>query len=319
MQRREFLFGTGMALASAWSPAHAQAFPEKPIKLIVPYPPGGNTDVVGRLYAQKLAERLKQPVIIDNRGGAAGTIGAAAAAKSPADGYTIVIGDSGSLVIATFANSNLSYSPLKDFSPISLVSSVSIVVCVRPDSPIRDMSDLLARAKASPGKITIGTPGNGSPPHLAFALLASMTGIDLLHVPYKGGAAATTATIGGEVDLLIDGTALAQVKGGRLRAIAVTGPRLAALPEVPSVGETVKGFEFTNWWGILAPSGTRGEVVSRLNSELTAIAALPEVREKLTSLGLTARSGSPNEFGDFIRAETEKIAGAIRAASIKFS
>jgi len=181
------------------------------------------------------------------------------------------------------------------------------------------MSDLLARAKASPGKITIGTPGNGSPPHLAFALLASMTGIDLLHVPYKGGAAATTATIGGEVDLLIDGTALAQVKGGRLRAIAVTGPRLAALPEVPSVGETVKGFEFTNWWGILAPSGTRGEVVSRLNSELTAIAALPEVREKLTSLGLTARSGSPNEFGDFIRAETEKIAGAIRAASIKFS
>jgi tripartite-type tricarboxylate transporter receptor subunit TctC len=223
------------------------------------------------------------------------------------------------LVIATFANSNLSYSPLKDFSPISLVSSVSIVVCVRPDSPIRDMSDLLARAKASPGKITIGTPGNGSPPHLAFALLASMTGIDLLHVPYKGGAAATTATIGGEVDLLIDGTALAQVKGGRLRAIAVTGPRLAALPEVPSVGETVKGFEFTNWWGILAPSGTRGEVVSRLNSELTAIAALPEVRERLTSLGLTARSSSPNEFGDFIRAETEKIAGAIRAASIKFS
>ncbi|MFZ9297614.1 MAG: Bug family tripartite tricarboxylate transporter substrate binding protein [Hylemonella sp.] len=319
MQRREFLFGTGMAVASAWSSAHAQTYPEKPIKLIVPYPPGGNTDVVGRLYAQKLAERLKQPVIIDNRGGAAGTIGAAAAAKSPADGYTIVIGDSGSLVIATFANSNLSYSPLKDFSPISLVSSVSIVVCVRPDSPIRDMADLIARAKASPGKITIGTPGNGSPPHLAYALLASMSGIDLLHVPYKGGAAATTATIGGEVDLLIDGTALAQVKGGRLRAIAVTGPRLAALPDVPSIGETVKGFEFTNWWGILAPFGTRSEVVNRLNSELTSIAALPEVRERLTSLGLTARSGSPNEFGDFIRAETEKIAGAIKAANIKFS
>lgn len=319
MDRRKLLIGAGLVATAAWRPAQAQAYPDKPLKLIVPYPPGGNTDIVGRLYAQKLAERLKQPVVIDNRGGAAGTIGAAAAAKSPPDGYTLVIGDAGSLVIATLANPNLPYAPLKDFVPISLVSSVSIVVCVRPDSPIRDMADLIARAKAQPGKLTLGTAGNGSPPHLAYALLTSMTGIQLLHVPYRGGAAATTAAIGGEVDVMIDGTALAQVKGGRLRAIAVTGPRLTALPEVPSIGETVKGFEFTNWWGMLAPAGTPAEVARRLNDEFTAIAALPDVQDRLTSLGLTARHSTPQQFGDFLRVETDKITGAVKSAGITFS
>ena len=316
MDRRQLMLGAGLAMAGL-PKARAQAWPDKPLKLIVPYPPGGNTDIVGRLYAQKLSERVKLPVVVDNRGGAAGAIGAAAAAKSPADGYTLVIGDSGSLIIAALANPNLPYAPLKDFAPISLVSSVSIVVCVRPDSPIRDMADLIARARAQPGRLTLGTGGIGGPAHLAYELLASMTGIQLLHVPYKGGAAATTATIGGEVDLMIDGSAFAQVKGGRLRAIAVTGPRLPALPDVPGIGETVRGFEFTNWWGMLAPAGTPAEVVRRLNEEFTAIAALPDVQERLTALGLAARHSTPPQFGDFLRAETDKIAGVVKSAGIK--
>lgn len=318
MQRRTLLLAA-TAAAATHGALWAQAWPDRPIKLIVPYPPGGNTDIVGRLYAQKLAERLKQPVVIDNRGGAAGTIGAGVAAKSPTDGYTLVVGDSGSLIIAALANPSLSYAPLKDFAPISLVSSVSIVVCVKPDSPIRDMADLIARAKAQPGKLTLGTAGIGGPAHLAYELLALMAGIQLLHVPYKGGAAATTATLAGEVDLMIDGAAFAQVKGGKLRAIAVTGPRLPALPDVPGIGETVKGFEFTNWWGMLAPTGTPPEVLRRLNEEFSAIAALPDVQERLTSLGLAARQSTPAQFGDFLRAETDKIGGVVKSAGIKLN
>ncbi len=318
MDRRQVMLSAGLAVAGLPA-ARAQSWPDKPLKLIVPYPPGGNTDIVGRIYAQRLSERLKVPVVVDNRGGAAGAIGAAAAAKSPADGYTLVIGDSGSLIIAALANPNLPYAPLKDFDSISLVSSVSIVVCVRPDSPIRDMADLLARVRAQPGRLTLGTAGIGGPAHLAYELLASMTGIQMLHVPYKGGAAATTAAISGEVDVMIDGAAFAQVKAGRLRAIAVTGPRLAALPEVPGIGETVKGFEFTNWWGFLAPAGAPTEVVRRLNEEFTTIAALPEVQERLTALGLAARHSTPQQFGEFLRAETDKIAGVVRSAGIKLS
>ena len=316
MDRRQLLLGAGLA-AAGLPRARAQAWPDKPLKLIVPYPPGGNTDIVGRLYAQKLAERLKQPVVIDNRGGAAGTIGMAAAAKSAPDGYTLVVGDSGSLIIAALANPSLPYAPLKDLTPIGLVTSVSIVLCVKPDSPIRDMADLIARAKAQPGRLTLGTAGIGSPSHLAYELLSSMTGIQMLHVPYKGGAALTTAAIGGEVDVMMDGAAFAQVKGGRLRAIAVSGPRLPALPDVAGVGETVKGVEFTNWWGLLAPAGTPAEAVRRLNEELTAIAALPDVKERLTSLGLAARSSTPQQFGDFLRAETDKIGGVVKSAGIK--
>ena len=300
------------------APVSAQTFPDKPIKLIVPYPPGGNTDIVARLYGQKLSERLKQPVVIDNKGGAAGAIGAAIAAKSPADGYTIVIGDLGSMVITSVANPNLAYAPLKDFSPISLVTSVSVVVCVNPSSPIKTLDDLLAMAKAQPNKLTIGTAGVGAPAHLAFELLTSMTGMKLTHVPYKGGAQAATALLANEIDIMIDGAALGQVKAGRLRAIAVTGPRLSALPDVPSINETIKDFNFTNWWGMLAPAGTPVAVVKRLNEEFTAIAAMPDVKEKLTSLGLTAQSGTPVQFSDHLKSETDKIFKIVKSANIKF-
>ena len=310
-----------LAFVAAWvaSPnASAQTYPSKPIKFIVPYPPGGNTDIVGRTFAQKLSERLGQPVVIENRGGAAGTIGMAVAAKSPADGYTLVIGDLGSLVIATFSNPNLPYSPQKDLAPIGIVTSVSIVVTANLKSPDNTIDDLLARARANPGKITYGTAGAGSPGHLAVELLRSMTKVDLVNVPYKGGAPAVTDLLGGQVDIVVDGAAFAQVKGGRLKALAVTGPRLPALPDVAGIGESVKGYEFTNWWGILAPAGTPPEAVKKINEELTAIAALPEIKERLTGLGLAAQSSTPEQFADHLRAETEKIDRIVKAANIKF-
>ncbi len=181
----------------------------------MPYPPGGNTDIVARTFSQKLAERLGQPVVIDNRGGAAGALGMGVAAKSPNDGYTLVIGDLGSLVIAPLSNPNVGYNAQKDLAPISLVTSVSIVVTVNPKSPDKTFADFLARAKAQPGKLTYGTGGIGGPGHLAFELLRSMTGVDILHVPFKGGAQAITGLLGEQVDIVVDGTAIAQVKAGR--------------------------------------------------------------------------------------------------------
>ena len=298
--------------------AFAQTYPSRPIKFIVPYPPGGNTDIVGRTFAQKLSERLGQPIVIDNRPGAAGSIGMAVAAKSPADGYTLVIGDLGSLVIAAFANSNLPYNPQKDFAPIGLVTAVSIVVTVNPKSPDNTFDELLARARANPGKITYGTSGAGSPGHLAMEMLRAITKVEMVNVPYKGGALAVTDLLGGQIDVVVDGSAFAQVKGGKLKAIAVTGPRLPALPDVPSMSESVKGYEFTNWWGILAPVGTPPEAVKKINDELTAIAALPEIRERLTGLGLAAQSSTPPQFADHLRSETEKVDRIVKGASIKF-
>lgn len=317
MNRRRLLIRACL-LGAMCSTAHAQTYPNKPIKFIVPYPPGGNTDIVARLYGLKLSERLGHPVVLDNRGGAAGTIGVSLAAKSPADGYTLVIGDLGSLVINAVANPNLPYSPLKDFAPISLVTSVSIVVCVNIKSPIQTFEQFLTLARAQPGKLTVGTAGIGSPAHLGLELLASMAGLQLVHIPFKGGAQGTTALLGGEIDVLIDGAAFGQVRAGKLRPLAVTGPRLPALPDVPGIGEAVKGFSATNWWGILAPAGTPAEVVRRLNEELTAIASMPDVKERLTNLGLAAQSSSPQQFEEHLRAETEKVTRIVKSANIKF-
>jgi tripartite-type tricarboxylate transporter receptor subunit TctC len=306
-------------VACLWTAAAlAQPYPSQPIKLIVPYPPGGNTDIVARLFAQKLSERVGQPVVIDNRGGAAGALGMALAAKSPNDGYTLVIGDLGSLVIGPISKPDIGYNPQKDLAPVSVVTAVSIVVTANPKSGIGSMPELLARAKAQPGKLNAGTGGQGGPGHLALELLRSMSGVDIVHVPFKGGAAAVTALLGEQVDIVIDGSAMAQVKAGRLKAIAVTGPRLAALPDVPAIGETVKGFEFTNWWGILAPAGTPATAVNRINTELTAIAALPDVRERLSDLGLSAQSSTPQQFSELIRTETNKVARIVKDAAIKF-
>ena len=318
--RRGLLLGIAACLAASVlaTDTSAQAYPSRPIKLIVPYAPGGNTDIVARIFGQKLSERIGQPVVFDNRGGATGTLGVGVAAKSPPDGHTIVIGDLGSMVIANHAIPNRPYDPVKDFAPIGLVTGVSIVLTANPKSPAATFEDLLARARAQPGKVTYGTAGIGSPSHMAMELVQSMTKASFLHVPFKGGAQAVTALIGEQIDFLVDGAAFGQVKGGRLKALAVTGPRLPALPDTPGIGETVKGFEFTNWWGFLAPTGTPAEAINRLNDEFKQIAATPEIRERLSGLGLATRSGTPQQFAEHLKSETEKIGRIVKDANIRF-
>jgi tripartite-type tricarboxylate transporter receptor subunit TctC len=300
--------------ALAWS----QAYPNRPIRLIVPYGPGGNTDNVARTFGQKLSERLGQPVVFDNRGGAAGTLGVALAAQAPNDGYTLVIGDIGSMVIANHSVPTLPYQATKDFAPIGLLSSVSLVVTTHPNSGLTTLQEVLNRARAQPGKLSYGTSGVGSPGHLATALLLSMAKVDMLHVPFKGGAQAVSGLLGQQVDMLIDGSAVGQVTGGRLRAIAVTGQRLPALPEVPGIGEIVPGYAFSNWWGLLAPAGTPDDIVARLNEALQAISAMPDVRERLRVMGLAAFSGTPQQFTDHLRGETDKVARVVKESNIKF-
>ena len=306
------MVASGMVAA----PARAQTYPSKPVHFIVPYPPGGNTDIVARLYAEKLSQRLGQPVVIENRGGAAGTLGMGIAAKSAGDGYIVVIGDLGSMVIGPLANPAVPYT-YKDVVPVGILADVSIVVSANPKSPDNTIGDFLARAKANPGRLTYGTSGVGAPSHLAMEHLRAITGVDILHVPFKGGAQAVAGLLGEQVDIVVDGAAMAQVKAGKLKALAVTGPRLAALPDVPGIGETVKGFSFTNWWGLLAPAGKPPEAVRRLNAELVTIAAMPDVRDRLRELGLNAQSSTPEAFGDLMRAEYEKVARIVKNAGIK--
>ena len=305
-----------------WSTTHVLAqglFPNRPLKLIVPYPPGGNTDLVARLFAVHLATALGQPVIVDNRGGAAGSIGMSAAAKSPADGYTLVIGDVGSLVVNRFAQPNLAYDPLKDYAPISLISTVSIVVTARADFPANTFVEFLALARANPGKYTCATAGTGTIGHLSLEMLMSMANIKVRHIPYKGGAPALTDLLGGHVDLMIDGAAFSQARAGKIKALAVTGDRIGAMPNVPTIAESgVPGYRFSNFWGYLMPAGTPKEIVDRVAAEIQRIAAQPAVRKQLTESGITAASSSPQFFGDLIRSENEKIEGIIKTAKISF-
>ena len=296
----------------------AQTFPSRAITMIVGYPPGGNSDIVARVYSQKLSERLGQPVIIDNRPGAAGVMSLRILTKSPNDGYTLAIGDIGNMVVSSYVNTDTGYNAQKDFAPVGLVATTSLLVAVNPKSPINTFQEFLTAAKAQPGKLTFGSGGVGNAGHLAFEQVRSITKIDVLHIPFKGGAQATTALMSEEIDMVIDGSTFAQVKSGRLKALAVTGPRLPGLPDVPSIGETVKGFSFTNWWGFIAPVGTPDEAVNRLNKELNAIAALPEIRERMKDLGLEAKSSTPRQFADHLRSETENVGRIVKDAGIKF-
>jgi tripartite-type tricarboxylate transporter receptor subunit TctC len=222
------------------------------------------------------------------------------------------------MVVSSFANADTGYNSQKDFAPVGLVATTSLLVAVNAKSSINTFQEFLTAAKAQPGKLTFGSGGVGNPGHLAFEQLRSITKIDVLHVPFKGGAQATTALMSEEIDMVIDGSTFAQVKSGRLKALAVTGPRLPALPDVPSIGETVKGFNFTNWWGIITPAGTPTEALNRLNKELNAIAALPEIRERLKDLGLEAKSSTPRQFADHVRSETENVGLIVKDAGIKF-
>jgi tripartite-type tricarboxylate transporter receptor subunit TctC len=298
----------------------AQGYPDKPLKLVVPFPPGGPTDIVGRLVAQKLAEGIGQPVVVENRPGAGGTVGSTAVARAPADGYTLLYGST-TLAIAPSLYRDLAYDPRTAFAPISLVSRGPIIVAVNAQLPAKTLKDFIALAKSSPGRINYGSAGSGTPPHLAAELFKTVAGVDLVHVPYKGGGPAVSDLAGGQVQVIFEGlpTLLPHIKSGKVRALAITGAkRDPALPEVPTFAEAgLPGYDANFWNGLVAPAGTPAEVIARLNSVLVQALATPEVHAALVRLGLEAAGTTPQQFGDFIAAEIDKWARVVKASGAK--
>jgi len=302
-------------------PACAPDYPRRPIRLIVPFPPGGGNDIVARAVAQELGKSLGQPLVVDNRAGAGGAIGAELAARSPADGYTLFLGGVGSHVVNPSLHAKLSYDPIRDFAPVTLIASAPSVLVVNPSLQATSIAEFTALAKANPGKLNYASNGNGSSAQLAAVLYESMAGVRMVHVPYKGVAPALVDLMSGEVQLMF-GTLVAilpHIKAGRLRALAVTGRnRSALLPEVPTLAESgLPGYEAGSWYGILAPAGTPGAIVARLNAEINNAIRQPEVRERLAAEGAEVLGGTPGDFASHIKAELSRMGKLMREAGIR--
>jgi tripartite-type tricarboxylate transporter receptor subunit TctC len=309
------------ALAFGVQAALAQGYPSKPIHLIVPFPPGGPTDIVGRLVGQKLAEGLGQPVIVENRAGAGGTVGSTAAAKAPADGYTLLYGSTSTLAIAPSLYHDLAYDPRSAFAPISLVSRGAIIAAVNAQVPARNLREFIALAKKSPGKLSYASAGSGTPPHLAAELFKSIAGVDLLHVPYKGGAPAINDLVGGQVQAIFEGQVvlLPHIKSGRVRALAITGTtRDPALPDVPTFVEAgLPRYDAYFWSGLVAPAGTPAEVIAKLNSVLVRALNAPDAHDALMRQGLEPAGTTPQQFAAFIASEIERWGRVAKASGAK--
>jgi tripartite-type tricarboxylate transporter receptor subunit TctC len=294
-------------------------WPSKPIRMILPFPPGGGTDILGRLIADRLSASLGQPVVTENRGGAGGNVGAEAAAKSAPDGYTIVL-VAPSLAISPTLYSKLNYDPVKDLAPISLVATVPNVMVTQPSMP-GDLKEFIATVKAKPGALNFGSGGAGTSNHLAGELFNLVAGTKLVHIPYKGVNLAMQDVLSGNVHLVFIGipAAAPHIKAGKLRALALVAPqRSAALPEVPTVAEAgLPDFEVTTWYGILAPAGTPRPIINRLNGELQKIMHAPELKEKLAATGTDPLTSTPDEFAAYIKKEIAKWGDVIRKAGVK--
>jgi tripartite-type tricarboxylate transporter receptor subunit TctC len=301
--------------------ASAQTYPAKPIRMVVPYPPGGGNDTFGRLVGQKLGDRLGQQVVVENRPGAGATLGTEVVAKSPPDGYTLLLGSIATHAISPSLYSKVNYDPVRDFAPITVLAVAPTVLIAGPQVAARSLAELLAAARAQPGKLTYASGGNGTPPHISAEVFKAMTATDLLHIPFKGGGPALVGLMGGQVDLMFDtaASAMPHVKAGKLRALAIaTAQRSGDLPEVPTFTEAgLSGYEVNSWYAVLAPAGTPPEIVARLHREITASLREPDMRERLRALGTDPVGNTPEEFGAFIRAELAKYAKVIRDAKIK--
>jgi len=308
-------------LACAVSPAFAQNYPTKPVRFIVPFAPGGGSDLVARTVAQKLTEALGQTVVVDNRTGAAGSIGAELAAKSPPDGHTLLLGSNGPLAINPHLYPKLPYDAERDFAPVALVTVMPFLLVTHPALPVRSVKELVALAKSRPGQLNYGSPGNGSTTHLANELLKSMTGISIAHVPYKGVAPAATDLISGQTQMMSGdlSTLLPHVKSGRMRAIAVTSARRSSLlPDMPTIAESgVPGYEASGWFGVLVPAATPAAIVERLNTATVKGLAAADARDRLGALGGEVAGGSPAQFGAYVRQESAKWGKVIRAIGLK--
>jgi tripartite-type tricarboxylate transporter receptor subunit TctC len=305
----------------ATSVAMAQPYPSKPIRFVVPYPAGGPLDTVARLLGQKVSESTKQPVIVDNKPGAGGNIGADAVAKAAPDGYTILMGAVATHAINPYLYASMPYDAARDFIPVTQIASTPNVLVVNPSVPASNVREFIAYAKANPGKLNFGSGSTGSAGHLAGELFKTMAGVDMTHVPYKGAAPAMNDLIGGQIQLMFDNLAssLAQVRAGRIKALAVTTAKRSPLaPELPTIAESgLPGFDINTWFGLFVPAGTPREVVERLHTEFTRALAAPEVREKMLNLGAVPVGSTPEEFAAYVRAEAGRYARVVKSSGAR--
>jgi tripartite-type tricarboxylate transporter receptor subunit TctC len=300
--------------------ALAQDYPTKPVKLIVPFPPAGGTDIMSRVVAQRLTEANKWTVVVDNRPGAGGNIGVDAAAKSPADGYTLVMGQMSNLAINPTLYKDLPYDPLKDLVPVALVGEGPIALAVRADSPMKSLADLVAAAKAKPGAITMASPGSGTVAHLSGVRLMQAANVKFEHIPYKGASAAIPDLLGGNVDFYVSSvpSVQSQVAAGRMRILAVTSKRRSPIfPNVPTVGETYKGFDAVTWFGILAPAGTPAPIVAKLNAEINKALKEPSVRAAIEKEGGEVIGGTSQQFAELMKSEITSWSAVVKASGAK--
>ncbi|WP_019142671.1 Bug family tripartite tricarboxylate transporter substrate binding protein [Noviherbaspirillum massiliense] len=310
------------ALAASVTGASAQAdYPNKPIRLIVPFPPGGGTDILARLVGNKLQENLKWVVVLDNRSGAGGNIGMDLAAKSPADGYTVVMGQTSNLAVNPTLYARLPYNPTKDFAPVTTVATAPLVLVVPANSPFKTLGDVISAAKAKPGEVTFASPGNGTVSHLTGELLQKTAGVKFQHVPYKGSSQAITDLLGGQVQLYMSSvpSAISQIKSGRIRPLAVTSARRSEdLPNVPTINESgYKGFDAVTWFGLLVPAGTPPSIVARLNTEVNKVLKMKDVQEKIRVEGGDVQGSTPEEFAALLKADIVKWGQVVRESGAK--
>ena len=303
-------------LVQAQTPATGSAWPAKPLRWISPFAPGGGADITSRIIAQKLGPALNQQVLVDNRGGAGGNIGVDIAAKAPPDGYTLVLGTIGPMAINVSLYKKLPFDPARDLLPITQAANALNVLVVHPSLPAKTVKEVIAIAKARPGELSFGSSGPGATDHLAGELFKTMTGVNMVHVPYKGGAPAMLDLMAGQVQTVFStvSTAIGAIKGGKVRAIAMTGDkRFELMPELPTIAEAgVPGFEVRNWYGVFVPAGTPKDIVARLNSELVKILQLPDVKSKLLASGIEALHSTPEQFAAYIQSETKRWAKVVK-------
>ncbi|HEU5284067.1 MAG TPA: tripartite tricarboxylate transporter substrate binding protein [Burkholderiales bacterium] len=300
--------------------AAAQAFPTKPIRIVVPYTPGGTSDILARVIGQKMIDAWGQPVVVDNKPGANGNVGADLVAKAPADGYTLLLTDLGGLCISASVYPELPFDPARDFAPVVLISYSPHILGVHPSVPANTVKELIALARSKPGGLTFATAGVGSAPHLAGIEFALRSGVQWTYVPYKGGSQAVADVVAGHADVLFNGMLPTYpfVTGGKLKAIAVSSAkRAAAAPGVPTVAESLPGFETGSWQGVVAPAGTPREIVDRLNAEIRRILAMPDVKERLAAQGTEVRAGTPESLGAFMRAEIARWAKVVKQVGLR--
>jgi len=320
MKNKIFLGACALVAVALAAPAAAQSYPSKPVRFILPFPPGGPTDILGRIIGQRLAVQLNQPVVPENRPGAGGNVGTEFAAKQPADGYAIVLA-SPSLSISPGLYKKLGYDPVKDFAPITLVAQIPNVLLVHPSVPAKTLKEFVQLAKAHPGELNFGSGGLGTSNHLGSEMLKGLTGINMVHVPYKGSNEAMIGMIGGHVDMVVIGVppTLPHIKAGRVRPLAVlAAERLPYLPDVPTSKEAgVANYEVITSYGILAPAGTPRDVINRLNAEWLKIAVMAETKERMSGAGYEPMTSTPEQYGEFIKSEMVRWAKVIKDANVK--